>query len=229
MTRMICQFHNRIALFAFTCCFLSAGHLFAQCGPTRVELDFESTDCLEVGTEVVATIWLRDANNPVLGGQFFVEYNPAVLGVVSVQPGEEPFILPLFTNTTVPGRIDYSVTIFPLTDPGTVDDTIMGYFRFTVLASEGDSALRFRLNDPPSPNQLLIGGAGLVPILDDGFENARNLRDFANLQRCFYGTKEEATEECVCLLTFGADNTLDLGDFWEFSQFWSAPDDATCE
>lgn len=175
------------------------------------------------GATITATIRLANANVFILGGQFFLEFDPSVLAVVSVSAGDPPFTFPLFVNVSTRGEIDYSVVVFPFDHPGTSQDTIIGRVHFTVLANDGAPFLRFRLNDPPSPTQLLIANSGLVPLLSDESRYANDLRQFSKLQRCFKGEDVLATAECECLLAGDQDGDIDLLDYWVFSLSWTGP------
>lgn len=200
----------------------------AVCGPTAVVLNL-ATDCVQAGEIVEVTIDLRDSIASIVGGQFFIEYNPDVLAVVDVFPGDDPFTLLLYENTTVPGLIDCSVVAFPFPNPGTFADTTMIYLQFEVVGEAGDPGLRFRLHDPPTPTQLATAsGGGLVAETRFPNHESPTLRDYADLQRCFGGEDEEARAECRCRFDALPDGDVDLVDFRRMWLDWSGPADGTC-
>lgn len=199
-----------------------------ECGPTAVELNL-ATGCVQLGEIVEVTIDLRDSIASILGGQFFVEYNPDVLAVVDVLPGDDPFTLELYENATIPGLLDYSVIAFPFPNPGTFEDTTMGYIQFEVVGDAGDPGLRFRLHDPPTPTQLATAsGGGLVAETRFPRQDQPSLRDFADLQRCFGGDDEEVRAECRCRFDALSDGDVDLFDFRRVWLNWTGPADGTC-
>lgn len=208
--------------------FVGGPQVRAECGPTAVELNLAS-ECLQLGDIVDVTIDLRDSIVSIVGGQFFIEYNPDVLAVVDVLPGDDPFTLVLFENTSVPGLLDYSVVAFPFPNPGTFADTTMGYIQFEVIGDAGDPGVRFRLHDPPTPTQLAIAtGGGLVAETRFPNRELPSLRDFADLQRCFSDADAEARAECRCRFDVLSDGDVDLLDFRRLWLDWAGPTDGTC-
>ena len=201
----------------------------AECGPTTVEMITDATDCLEIGQDVSLELWLLNADHLVLGGQFFIEYNPTVFQVEAVEAGDDPFTSVLFVNTSVPGRIVYSVVVFPFSNPGTSADTVMGRIRFQVIGEGGEGYFRFRLNDPPTPTQLVTLSGGLVPRQVVGGDESKDLRDFADLQLCFSEGADAAREECSCQYDFNSNDLVDYFDYRVLSQGWTGPADNVCD
>lgn len=123
--------------------------------------------CVE-GTEVIVRIEMTDATDIVVGGQFFLEYDNAVLDFVSADPGDNPFTQEIFELVDEgAGTIDYAVGVLPPT-PGTQDDTTMAVLTFDVLAESCDTAdlVTFRAHTPPTRLSDSDGGP-ILPSLAD--------------------------------------------------------------
>lgn len=209
---------------------ISAGvEVHAECGPTTVELIADAGVCLEIGQDVSLDLWMLNADHLVLGGQFFIEYNPTVFQVEAVEAGDAPFTSVLFVDVSVPGRITYSVVVFPFSNPGTSADTVMGRIRFQVIGDGGEGYVRFRLNDPPTPTQLVTLSGGLVPRQIVGGDEGRDLRDFADLQLCFSEGADAAREECRCQYDFNSNDLVDYFDYRVLTQGWAGPADNVCD
>jgi hypothetical protein len=200
-----------------------------QCGPATLRI--QTPDCAEVGAQLQAEIQLVDSELAIIGGQFFLSYNPAILSVVSVTPGDEPFNLPLFLDLQPPGEIDYAIGIFPLNGPGTSEDTVMARILFNVIGNAGEPYIRFRPHDPPTPNTLLAhGGGGLIPHMVNatlGGSTGFDLQDFRDFQRCFR-YRFSATGECQCFWDVDGDADVDLVDYTIFLSNLSGPEPGIC-
>ncbi len=94
------------------------------------------------GSKLVVAISMTGATTTVVGGQYFLEYNPSVLQLVSADPGDAPFTRQIHECSTVAvppmdcvptaGQIDYASGIED-GGTGTSANTIMASFSFTVI------------------------------------------------------------------------------------------------
>lgn len=150
-------------------------------GPEYAEIDAEivhsltvtelnlapGDDCDADGTFTVR-IDLVDADATIVGGQFFLSYNNAVLDFVSAVPGDAPFTMEIFeTVNEAAGTIDYAVGI-PLGGSGTSADTTMAVLTFNVLSEACATAnlVQFRPHDPPTRLSDDQGGEVLLEASD---------------------------------------------------------------
>jgi len=95
------------------------------------------------GDKLVVAISMTGATTTVVGGQYFLEYNPSVLQLVSASPGDPPFTRQIHECSTVEpppincvpasGIIDYATGIED-GGTGTSANTVMAYFSFDVLS-----------------------------------------------------------------------------------------------
>ncbi len=85
------------------------------------------------GSKLVVKIEMSGATTTVVGGQYFLAYDPLVLDFDSASPGDAPFtrVISEDVNETL-GEIDYSTGI-ESGGTGTSDNTTMAYFSFNVL------------------------------------------------------------------------------------------------
>lgn len=203
-----------------------AGRALAQCGPTTLQIEMDS--CIELGQESVATIRMVDADNLIIGGQFFLSYNPAVFQILSVDHGDAPFTFELFENTAAVGQVDYAVTVFPLNDPGTSANSVLATITFQVIGLGGEPFVRFRLHDPPTPSQLITNQGGLAPLLMSSSSGQFDLLDFADFQRCYSGDGEAARDECRCQFDFTEDNDVDEIDYRFIEDGFGGPSSPGC-
>ena len=116
------------------------------------DVSLSSGACANTGT-VVVTIGMGDVlSNPIVGGQFFLEYDNAVLDFVSAAPGNAPFTLEVFESVNEgAGTIDYAVGV-PGGGPGTTSATTMVVLTFNALQEVCDTAdlVTFRSHTPPT-------------------------------------------------------------------------------
>jgi hypothetical protein len=104
------------------------------------------------GSTVTVYIHMSDLKDYVVGGQFFMEYDTAVLDFISADPGDLPFSVEVHEDVDeIAGTIDYAVGA-PGGDPGTALDTDMAVLTFTALNQTCDTAdlIRFRPHEPPT-------------------------------------------------------------------------------
>ncbi len=136
--------------------------------PVAVSLNADD-DCYGegIGDTVSVSIDLSgDGVTEVVGGQFFMEYDPTVLEFVSAEPGDSPFSLEIY-EFHVMGIIDYAVGVGH-GESGTTGDATLAVLTFTTLQEGCDvsSLVQFRPNSPPT--RLVDDfGAEVLPDLAD--------------------------------------------------------------
>ncbi len=139
----------------------------ARAGGT--ELRLEAVDgCLGVGeTRVTVDVMLRDAEQPVVGGQFFLEYDAARLTFVGAEPGGGPFIAEIFEAVDQgSGRIVYGVGV--LEGVGTQVDSVLARLTFEVMPGVCAEAGLVRFGAGALPTRLTnASGASIEPGLVD--------------------------------------------------------------
>lgn len=116
--------------------------------------------CRRVGEPFVVDVTLRHAEVPIVGGQFFLQYDQSKLDLISVAPGDAPFTLEVFRHIDeLHGAVDYAVGV-PGGMPGTLNDTVMARLTFTALMPVCNSAdmVIFRPHDPLSCLSNDVGG-----------------------------------------------------------------------
>lgn len=132
------------------------------------EVSLNSSACATTGT-VTVTIDMSDVqSNPIVGGQFFLEYNTTVLSFDSASPGSAPFTLEVYESVnTGTGTIDYAVGV-PGAGPGTTSATTMAVLTFNALQQVCDTAnlVKFRAHMPPT-RLTDDQGNSIVPSLTD--------------------------------------------------------------
>lgn len=159
-----------------TCGDEQPGFCYCISGP-RLELIAEPgglpvAGCYAVGEFILVRVELGTAEDPIIGAQFFLEYDASTLDFLSIQPGvavdeNSPFALE-FNETVLPGlgTIDYVVgTNF---GSSTLGPATVAVLTFQALA-ECDAYVRYRPSGPNGePNRLTgIGGNEVVPNLID--------------------------------------------------------------
>jgi len=133
--------------------------------PTTLTLS--STGCQAGGTLVVK-VDMSNACKVVVGGQYFLHYDPTKLQFVSADPGDAPFTRQVYevVNTGL-GRIDYATGI-PDGGMGTSAPTTMARITFNVLVSDCNAAtlVTFRPSGPNGiPNRLSDDSVPALPVL----------------------------------------------------------------
>jgi hypothetical protein len=127
--------------------------------------------CYVVGEQLVIRIELAfvSAENPIVGAQFFLQYDASALSFVSVEPGIDieptsPFSLEFNEQVNeVAGTIDYLVGL-QLGEPGTIQPETVAVIVFDVI-SECNPFVVFRPTGPNGiPNRLsATGGVEVIP------------------------------------------------------------------
>src|SRR5574337_1152306 len=94
--------------------------------------------CQHSGDTLVVRVDRSSAAAPVVGGDFFLQFDPSIVTFVSAAPGDSPFqqIVPPNVNP-VTGTLDYAVRL-PFGNPGTTADVVMATFTFTVRSGLAD-------------------------------------------------------------------------------------------
>lgn len=111
----------------------------ATAGP-EIEL-VPSDTCLGVGeTQLIVEVNAQNLVTNNVGGQFFLEYDNALLDFVSIVPGDAPFTREVYIDVDEPaGEIDYAVGV-PDGDGGTILPGTMARITFDVLGEFCDVA-----------------------------------------------------------------------------------------
>ena len=132
--------------------------------------------CYRVGDVLTVDITLEPGPTTIVGGQFFLEYDPQVLDFVSMVPGDPPFTFEVFESVDeIGGTIDYTVLV-PFGSEGTTQGGILATMAFNVI-DECSPYLAFRNHEPPTrlsdPNmqevQPFLGNGGLLAdVSSDG-------------------------------------------------------------
>lgn len=111
--------------------------------------------CYSVNDTITVDVVLSSAPAPIVGGQFFLSFDPA-LGFVGIEPGDaagtdptNPFEREIFEQVSG-GDIDYAVGV-PNNVPGATSG-VMAVITFTAVADVCDTAglVSFRANSPPT-------------------------------------------------------------------------------
>ncbi len=126
-----------------------------------------ASTCFHDGT-VVVSVYMSNAPQAVVGGQFFLQYDPSILSFVSAAPGSDPFTVPVFSNTSTPGQIDYAVGV-PGGGPGTAADSTMATFTFQAnqdVCATAPDLVTFRSHNPPTRMSNNLGGAISATLMD---------------------------------------------------------------
>lgn len=114
-------------------------------------LDVEN-DCLDGSeSQVVVEVNLSNAQDIIVGGQFFLQYDTSKLTFVSADPGDAPFTSEVFELVNAgPGEITYAVGI--PSGSGTDDATTMARLTFTVTGDfcAEDDLVAFRTGVLPT-------------------------------------------------------------------------------
>ena len=150
-------------------CFCIPGprlELIAEAGALPVE------GCYAVGEFLLVRVEMGIAEDPIVGAQFFLEYDPSTLGFLSIEPGaaidgSSPFALE-FRETVDEdlGTIDYVVGAnfgSPTLGPATV-----AFATFQVI-SQCSAFVRYRQTGPDGQTNGLtaLGGVEVTPDLVD--------------------------------------------------------------
>jgi len=129
---------------------LNQTYNFVAGGNTAISLNAFDT-CTNATQQLIVDVDLTDAGDLAVGGQFFLQYDDAVLDFVSAVPGVAPFTEQIFESVNEGmGTIDYAVGVIP----GGVGATSgrMARFTFNVLnsACSTPALVVFRPHAPPT-------------------------------------------------------------------------------
>lgn len=124
---------------------------------------------VELGPRGVSNI----SPQPIIGAQFFLDFDPTTMAVLDIQPGStidptSPFAVELREGVNSGlGTIDYLVGV-NFGQPGTRDPATVAVIRFQVTA-ECTAFVAFRFNGPNGESNRLAtsGGTKIDPILID--------------------------------------------------------------
>ncbi len=128
--------------------------------------------CYNAGeTTVTVAVDLTASPVDVVGGQFFLQYDAAVLQFVSAEPGDAPFDFQIHeTVDAVAGTINYATGVDPFDNPPPpgVPAGRMAVLTFTAVGEVCDAAglVAFRANEPAT-TVTDDTGADLLPTLAD--------------------------------------------------------------
>jgi hypothetical protein len=121
--------------------------------PATVSL-ISASACYDEGAGSTVTVFVHmsDVKDYVVGGQFFMEYDTALLDFISADVGDPPFSVEVYEDVDeIAGTIDYAVGA-PGGDSGTPLATDMAVLTFIALDQTCGTAdlVRFRPHDPPT-------------------------------------------------------------------------------
>jgi len=123
----------------------------------NAELDLNhSSDWLPVGGQLTVCINLSgDPKDPIVGGQFYLNYDSSKLQFDSAMPGDPPFTLEVFPAQDTGSTIFYAVGV-PGGGPGTTADTKLAVLTFTTLDEVCDAGglVSFAAPSPPLQTRL---------------------------------------------------------------------------
>lgn len=146
--------------------------------PPSASLALHANDgCYQPGSSLLVEINMSAVNSDVVGGQFFLSYDPNQLRFDAAVPGDAPFTVPIYgMDDPNAGKVDYAVGIpFP-GGVGVSGDRTLARIYFTFLTDEGgcDTAelVQFRSNTPPTR---------LTGSLDEEISSAHGNLTFTNL------------------------------------------------
>lgn len=155
-----------------------------ECGPRLRIISDQS--CYPPGQPICMTIEVSDLSTPIVGGQFFLEYESTALTFVAMGPGDHndpggpiadcaaaepsaPFSEEIIEIVDpVAGTIDYAFGL-PFGDPATAGDSIVATIQFTSAASitcAADALVSFRASVPPT-RLTDADNTSIVPVLVD--------------------------------------------------------------
>lgn len=197
----------------------------SDCGPATLSVEREL--CAPEAGQLTAAIVLRDAAEPIRGGQFFLAYDPSLLEVVEIRAGDAPFLSLLFSDASVPGLVDWAVGVSPLDHPGTSENRVMARIILRALDTADEPQLWFRQQDEPS-TALLTADRGARPYTVDGVAARADLSDFAAFQSCYSGSERPAPTVCRCRFDLNNDEHVGTSDLQLFQSSFSGPPRGVC-
>ena len=116
---------------------------------------FAAGGCHAPGSTLTVEVNMSAATTPIVGGQFFLSYDPNYLGFTSADPGDAPYTNEIYESVDdLAGTIDYGVGIpFP-GGVGVTGSRTMARIQFTVLSGHDacgvTGLVSFRAHTPPS-------------------------------------------------------------------------------
>jgi len=120
------------------------------------------TSCYQAGDIITVRVNMGPAAVPIIGAQFFLEYDSLSLLFIDVQPGDRidptsPFTSQFFEFVDLSlGTIDYIVTV-GLGAPGINVATTLAFIRFSVIAGGGcQPFVRFQIRTLDEPHNTFI-------------------------------------------------------------------------
>ena len=119
--------------------------------PPQLALEADA-DCYNAGDTVTVGIWMRDIEQTIVGGQFFLRYDNGTLDFLDIGVGDPPFTIEVFSSINeAAAKIDYAVGI-PEGGSGTSADTMMAVITFEALTQicSASELIFFRSHTPPS-------------------------------------------------------------------------------
>ncbi len=124
--------------------------------PAQLTLNVDDT-CNEAGVGGTVTVYIDLSNvdplgNDIVGGDFFLSYDNAVLDFINAAPAASIFTMQVYEYVDEgAGTIDYATGV-PYGGSGTQSDTTMAVITFTALAEICDTAnlVTFRSHTPPT-------------------------------------------------------------------------------
>ena len=162
-----------------------------NCPPPNPRLTLVADrECYDAGDSVTVEIWMNDIPQSIVGGQFFLHYNPAKLALGRVDPSGDvtgpfdaldPFDTEIYECTTVagaglpqctptPGTIDYAVGTRDQSPPfpGRLGSARMAVLRFTALQPLCDETdlIAWRPHAPPTRLSDAEGVPNMPPNID---------------------------------------------------------------
>ena len=196
-----------------------------SCGPATLSIEREV--CVPEDGQLTATVVLRNAAEPIRGGQFFLAYDPLLFEVVAVQAGDAPFTLLVFSDVPVAGLINCAVVVNPLSHPGTSENRVMARIILRALNGANEPRLWFRPRDVPATTLVTTDG-GLRPYTVDGVTARADLSDFAAFQGCYGGSDTPVPVACRCRFDLDDDEDIDTADFRLFRWSFTGPPRGIC-
>ena len=196
-----------------------------SCGPATLSIEREG--CAPEDGQLTATVVLRNAAEPIRGGQFFLAYNPSLFEVDAVRAGDAPFTLLVFSDLSVAGLVGCAVVVNPITHPGTSENRVMARIILRALNGADEPQLWFR-PQAVAATTLVTADGGLRPYTVDGVAARADLSDFAAFQGCYGGSDTPVPVACRCRFDLDDDEDVDTTDFRLFRWSFTGPPRGIC-
>ena len=121
--------------------------------------------CFAVGQTFTVSIELGPTDTEIAGGQFFLEYDAALLSFVAAEPGDPPLEWEIYESVdAVQGTIDYAVGVLP-GGGGSYGPIRVASITFDALTA-GTPFVRFRPHNPET-RLVEMNGTPVTPTLED--------------------------------------------------------------